>query len=148
MMDNIIFLQDWFNELKEDEFSPLSNEEVSYILYAAAIYSWTGERTNFEETFDRRDLNRVMAPYYAQIDKIKDYRAASGKNNIASGNQSYDSEKVKELAAQGVSQKKICQMLGYDETRSRSLSSNKGYKEGREIFLKQKSKKLSELTNF
>lgn len=131
--DNIIFLKEWYEELINDEFAPLTAEEFSYILYAATMYSWNGEKTNFEETFGRKDLNRMMAPYYAQIDKIVNYRDKS--KVVKEGNQSYDDEAIKALAAQGVTQRKICQTLGYDETKSRSLSSNRGYKEGRKLYL-------------
>lgn len=138
MANNIVFLEKWKNELMEDEFSPLNEEEVAYIIYAAAIYCWTGEKTNFEEVFDRVDLNRVMAPYYTQIDNIANYKVSMGVNP-ARGKQAYDSEAIRELAAQGLSQKEICKRLGYDESKSRSLSSNRGYREGREQYLAGRS---------
>ena len=72
--NNIIFLEKWYEDLINDEFSPLSAEEVAYIMYAAAVYEWTGEKTNFAETFDRGDLNRVMAGFYPQIDSIRNYK--------------------------------------------------------------------------
>ena len=134
--DQIIFLQEWFNELANDEFTPASPEELAYILYAATRYSWFREKTNFEEVFDRADLNKIMTTYYAQIDRITGYRENSGKNN-----QKYDNEAVKALAAKGLSQKAICMELGYDVSKARSLSSNSGYREGREIF--KNSKDLS-----
>lgn len=136
--DQIIFLQEWFNELANDEFTPASPEELAYILYAATRYSWFGEKTNFEETFNRADLNKIMSTYYAQIDRITGYRKSSGK-----GNQKYDNDAVKELAAKGLSQKAICIELGYDVTKARSLSSNSGYRQGREIF--KESQKLLEV---
>ena len=144
--DQIIFLQEWFNELANDEFTPASPEELAYILYAATRYSWFREKTNFEEVFDRADLNKIMTTYYAQIDRITGYRENSGKNN-----QKYDNEAVKALAAKGLSQKAICMELGYDVSKARSLSSNSGYREGRALYkngqnLSENNKTESELT--
>ena len=140
--DQIIFLQEWFNELANDEFTPASPEELAYILYAATRYSWFREKTNFEEVFDRADLNKIMTTYYAQIDRITGYRENSGKNN-----QKYDNEAVKALAAKGLSQKAICMELGYDVSKARSLSSNSGYREGREIFKNSKDLSVSNKTD-
>ena len=131
-MSNIIFLKNWYDELINDEFSPLSAEEMAYILYAAAMYSWEGVKTNFKDTFGRADLNRVMAPYYTQIDNILKYKSSS--NNVAVGNQSYNNFAISDLASKGFTQKEICQILGYDESKSRSLSTNKGYREGRALY--------------
>lgn len=133
MASNIVFLEQWKDELLNDEFAPMNEEEVAYMMYAAAIYCWTGEKTDFKEVFDRGDLNRVMAPYYAQIDNITNYK--ENLKRTVEGKQSFDNEAIKELAIQGISQKEICRRLGYDEARSRSLSSNRGYKEGRAIFM-------------
>ena len=138
MANNIVFLEKWYEDLINDEFSPLSAEEVAYVLYAAAMYEWTGEKTNFAEVFNRGDLNRVMAVYYPQIDSIKNYKT-NMKVNPVEGKQAYDNEAIKQLAAQGISQKEICRQLGYDESRSRSLSTNRGYREGRELYLKKGS---------
>ena len=140
--DQIIFLQEWFNELANDEFTPASPEELAYILYAATRYSWFREKTNFEEVFDRADLNKIMTTYYAQIDRITGYRENSGKNN-----KKYDNEAVKALAAKGLSQKAICMELGYDVSKARSLSSNSGYREGREIFKNSKDLSVSNKTD-
>ena len=53
-----------------------------------------------------------------------------------------DNDAVRDLAAKGLSQKAICMELGYDVNKARSLSSNSGYREGRELY--KKSQKLSE----
>ena len=132
--NNIIFLEKWYEDLINDEFSPLSAEEVAYIMYAAAVYEWTGEKTNFAEIFDRGDLNRVMAGFYPQIDSIRNYKVNMNVSPTG-GKQAYDNDAIKQLAAQGLSQKEICRRLGYDEAKSRSLSSNRGYREGREEYL-------------
>ena len=131
--DKIIFTKEWYDEImKGDDFVETTPQEMAYILYAAAIYSFTGEKTNIGETFGREynGLNRTMSGYYGQIDRI----IQSGK--IQTGkNQKYDNEAIKSLAAQGYSQVKICQELGYDVSKSKSLSSNPGYKEGRKLWI-------------
>ena len=133
MASNIVFLEQWKDDLLNDEFAPLSEEEIAYLIYAAATYCWSGEKTDFNEVFNRPDLNRVMAPYYTQIDNIVNYK--DNMKKVTEGKQTFDNDAIKELAAQGVSQKEICRRLGYDEARSRSLSSNRGYREGRAIFM-------------
>ena len=133
MASNIVFLEQWKDELMNDEFAPLTEQEVAYLVYAAAIYCWSGEKTDFEAVFNRPDLNRVMASYYFQIDNIVNYK--DNMKKVTEGKQTFDNEAIKELAAQGISQKEICRRLGYDEARSRSLSSNRGYREGRAIFM-------------
>ena len=132
MASNIVFLEQWKDELMNDEFCPLSDEEMAYVLYAAAMYSWTGQKTNFKDTFNRADLNRVMAPYYAQIDNILKYREGM-RQNIKS-RQTLDKEAIKDLASRGFTQKQICAELGYDEDKYKSISSNPGWKEGRRLF--------------
>ena len=132
--DNIIWLDKWEKTLREDEFAPASNEDIAFMLYAAKVYCMTGNKTNFKEVFNRPDLNKAMAPYYPQIDSIVNYRVDQGKNNKKQGNQSYDNERVKNLAMRGYTQKQICITLGYDESKSRSLSSNAGYRAGKAEF--------------
>lgn len=133
MASNIVFLEQWKDELLNDEFAPLNEEEVAYMMYAAAIYCWTGEKTNFKEIFDRVDLNRIMAPYYSQIDSILNYRE-NMRNNIR-GRQSLDKEEIKKLASRGFTQRQICEELGYDVDKLKSISSNPGWKEGRAIYI-------------
>lgn len=134
LCDDIIWLDEWEKSLREDEFAPASNEDIAFMLYAASVYCKTGNKTNFAEVFNRPDLNRAMAPYYLQIDKIIHFRANNGKNNKKEGNQSYDAEKIKVLAMKGYTQKEICRVLGYDESKSRSLSTNTGYRTGKDEF--------------
>ena len=43
------------------------------------------------------------------------------------------------MAAQGFTQVSICQQLGYDVSKSKSLSSNPGYKAGRELWKEKAS---------
>lgn len=134
-MDKMIFMRDWYESIMNDEYIETTEQEMSYILYAAMQYCFTGEKINLGEVFGNefRGLNRSMPNIYSQIDKIMSYNEKQGKKN-----QKYDNDAIEALAAQGYSQKEICRELGYDESKSRSLSSNAGYKRGREKFLIEK----------
>lgn len=153
LSEDIVFLDEWENDLMNDEFAPASVEDVAFMLYAAKKYCRTGEKTNFAEVFNKPELNAQMKSYYPQIDKIINYRKGNGENNKKNGNQSYDNEAVKALVLKGFTQKEICRALGYDESKSRSLSTNKGYREGSALFAKLskeekdkiKSQKVSEI---
>lgn len=135
-MDKMIFMKDWYESIISDEYVETTEQEMSYILYAAMQYCFTGEKINLGDVFgsEFRGLNRSMPNIYSQIDKIMTYNEKQGKRN-----QKYDNDAVEALAAQGYSQKEICRELGYDESKSNSLSSNAGYKRGRERFLNEKN---------
>ena len=134
MRDSMIFQKAWFESIADDELLETSPQEMAYILYAAARYCYYDEKINMGEVFGNefKSLNRDMPNIYTQIDKIANYGSTFG--NGKSGNQKYDSEKIEELARQGMTQKEICEELGYDVSKSRSLSSNAGYKRGRAAF--------------
>lgn len=144
-MSEIIFLKKWEDSLRNAEIDPFTEEEIAFMMYAAVHYGRDGEKTDFEKVFNRKDLNRVFNSYYVQIDSIKDFKNKQGENNVAQGNQSYDNDAIKELAMQGYTQKEICRKLGYDEKKSRSLSSNKGYRAGIEIFKQLPPQQQNEL---
>lgn len=135
-MDKMIFMKDWYESIMSDEYIETTEQEMSYILYAAMQYWFTGEKINLGTVFGNefKGLNRSMPTIYSQIDKMAEYIDKQGKKN-----QKYDNDAVEELAAQGMSQKEICRALGYDESKSNSLSSNAGYKRGRDRFLNEKS---------
>lgn len=128
MADRMIFQKKWYESLMEDEYSDITDQEMAYILYAAMMYSFEGGRTDLGATFGEefKSLNRVMPNIYSQIDNIENYN-----NKFQGKNQKYDNEAIKALAAEGYTQKEICLKLGYDPAKSRSLSSNRGYIEGR-----------------
>ena len=128
MADKMIFQKKWYESLMEDEYSDITEQEMAYILYAAMIYSFEGGRTDLSATFgpEFKSLNRVMPNIYSQIDSIENYN-----NKFQGKNQKYDNDAIRALAAEGYTQKEICLKLGYDPAKSRSLSSNKGYIEGR-----------------
>ena len=135
-MANIIeSVKTWIEEIENDQYLNMSKVEISYITYATCRYIWYNEKTNMSEFFgeEYKNLNLAMSNIYSQVDKIKNYRKDDVENNIK-----YDSEKIKELRLKGYTAKEICVELGYPESKSKSLTSNKGWKEAN-IELKQKS---------
>lgn len=135
MADRFTFMKDQFDAEMEDENNQTTEQEMAYILFAAAKFAFTGEKINIGEVFGKefKGLNRSMPNIYTQIEKIINYG-----EKFQGANQKYNDEEVKALAAQGLTQKEICEQLGYDASKSKSLSSNKGYKEGRQLFLERK----------
>lgn len=131
MGSKLTFMKNWYDAIIEDKYVETSPQEMAYILYAAANYAFFGERIDMGEVFGEefKGLNRSMPNIYSQMDNIKEF----GERNKRV-NQRYDNEKVKELAALGYTQKEVCLELGYDVDKSKSLSSNKGWKEGKAIF--------------
>lgn len=136
-MDKVVFQKAWYDAIMEDSFNEFSSQEIAYILYAAAMYSFFGKKVNLGEEFGEefKHLNIAMPNIYSQIDNIVDYGVAQGQRN-----QKYNNEAIRELASQGLTQKEICLKLGYDVSKSKALSSNVGYKEGRAIYLKKERK--------
>ena len=131
----MVFLQSWYDAIMSDEYLETTDQEMAYILYAAMLYSFNGEKTNLGAVFgpEFKGLNRAMPNIYSQIDNIQEYGDKNGAKN-----QKYNNDKIRELAAQGLTQKEICIQLGYDVNKCRSLSSNKGYIEGRSEYISQK----------
>lgn len=133
--DKMIFQKDWYEGIVNNEYVETTEQEMAYILYAAMRYCFYDETIDLGETFGKefKGLNRDMSNIYTQINKIKNW-----SENMSSKNQKYDDPRIKELAAKGYTQKQICIELGYDESKSKSLSSAALYKEGRAIFLASK----------
>ena len=75
-MDKMIFMRDWYESIMNDEYIETTEQEMSYILYAAMQYCFTGEKINLGEVFgsEFRGLNRSMPNIYSQIDKIMSYK--------------------------------------------------------------------------
>lgn len=141
-MDKFTFLKRWFDAEMQDENNQTTEQEMAYILFAAAKYAFEGEKINMGEVFgkDFRGLNRSMPNIYSQMDNIKIW--TENNQNV---NQKYDNESIKKLAEEGLTQKAICEKLGYDINKSKSLSSNAGYRAGRQIFLERKKKEKESL---
>ena len=128
-------VKEWIKEVEDDEFCNTTNVEIGCICYAIFRYIWNDEKTNMTEFFGEEytHLNRNMSNIYKQIDRIKGF-----KNNETNTNVKYDAEKIKELRLQGLNTKEICEKLGYPVEKSRSLTSNKGWKEAGEILKNRK----------
>ena len=134
-MDKLTFMKQWWDAILKDDALDMTPQDMACILYAAACYAFNGEKIKIGEVFgnEYRGLNMAMPNIYSQMDNIKEY---GEKNKIK--NQKYDNEAIKELAAQGLTQREICLELGYDVSKCKSLSSNQGYKDGRDIFRQEK----------
>ena len=131
MADKAIIMKDWIDKIVDDPYVETTPLELGCILYATCQYWWNEEMTNIGDVFGKEyaSLNRSMANIYSQIDKMRNYRAEDAKAHTK-----YDSDQIKELRLQGHTAKEICQLLGYPESRARSLTSNKGWIEaGKEL---------------
>lgn len=134
-MDKLIFMKKWYDAIMNDKIVETTPQEMAYILYAAAKYAFEGEKINFGSEFgpEFKGLGRAMPNIYSQMESIKEYG-----EKFQGVNQKYNDDEVRELASRGMTQKEICEELGYDSAKSKSLSSNKGYKEGRKMYLENK----------
>jgi hypothetical protein len=134
-MDKMIFQKDWYEGIVNNEYVETTEQEMAYILYAAMRYCFYDETTDLGEVFGKefKGLNRDMSNIYTQIDKIKNWSEDLGKKN-----QKYDDPRIEELAAEGLTQKEICLELGYDPSKSKSLSSVAYYTKGRARYLEKK----------
>ena len=132
-MSKVVILEDWIEDLKKDKnlSSGMTPYSEAYILYALYKYNISGEQVDLGEVFGAPNgiLNFVLPGLYTQIDKIK------GTHKGVTKASKYDNEAIEELAASGMGPKAICDELGLDPAKAKSLSSNKGYKAGRERFL-------------
>lgn len=134
--DKLTFMKTWYDSVKGDKFNATTDQEMAYVLFAAYQYAVTGTPIDLGDVFgpEFRGLNRCMPNIYDQMDRIDNWgRENSGKN------QKYDPDAIYRLAKLGRTQKEICEELGYDVSKYRSISSNKGWlrakaEEGTEIF--------------
>lgn len=138
------FMGKWLTSLETDSYIDLSEEEIAFIVLATVRYGLRDEKTNFEEKYGKefKMLNMAMPNIYNQIDSIKHYDPTGKKIS-----EKYDSEQIKELRLQGMSAKQICAELGYDINSSKSLTSNKGWKEAGEITKKKQELQEENLSN-
>lgn len=138
MADKMIFQRKWYDAIKNDDYIETTEQEMAYILYAAMIYSFEGERIDIGEVFGKefKGLNRSMPNIYSQIDNIKDW---SDKMNEAK--RKYDSDRIRELRLQGLSAREICIAEGYGEDKANNITSNRGWKEAGEILKGNKIQK-------
>lgn len=131
-MSKIVILEDWIEDIKNDKnlAGGINEQAIAYILYALYQYNVTGEQVDLGAIFGGAAgiLNFVVSGLYSQVDKIK------GVHKGSKGSK-YDNEAIEELAASGMGPKAICEELGLDPAKAKSLSSNKGYKAGRDRYL-------------
>jgi len=141
LADGVTLMSKWFEDIKDDPNLKVTDQDIAYMTFAATQYGFYGIKTDLGEMFgsEFRGLNMCMPNIYGQIDNMKGFDPKNGKYK-------YDSEKVKELAAQGKTAKEICKMLGYPEDRAKSLTSNKGWIEGRKL-LSENAEECTESTD-
>lgn len=135
MADKMIFQRKWYDAIKNDEYIETTDQEMAYILYAAMIYSFEGERIDIGEVFgaEFKGLNRSMPNIYSQIDNIKDW-----SDKMSDAKRKYDPERIKELRLQGYTARQICEIEHYGADKANNITSNRGWKEAGEILNKQK----------
>ena len=123
MADKMIFQRKWYDAIKNDEYIETTDQEMAYILYAAMIYSFEGERIDIGEVFgaEFKGLNRSMPNIYSQIDNIKDW-----SDKMSDAKRKYDPERIKELRLQGYKAREICEIEGYDVSKANNITSNRG----------------------
>jgi len=141
--DNVIIMKKWIDDIVNDEnLDDINEQKIAYILYAAVMYGFSGEKINIGAVFGKEFgvLNYAMSNIYGQIDNIKNYDPSDG-NNIK-----YDSETIKELRLKGYKAKEICIELGYPADKAKSLTSNKGWIEAGKILKEQKEKSVQNST--
>lgn len=128
----LIFMKDQYDAIMNDDVEATTEQEMAYILFAAAQYAFNKEKINIGEVFGKefKGLNRSMPNIYSQMDRIKIWTEEQGKINVK-----YDADAIKELKVNNptMTAKQICIELGYPEENARSLTSNKGWKEAQQI---------------
>lgn len=119
----VVLLKEWVDSLNNN----LSPEDAAKVVYAIVNYSLYDKKIEIDKT-----LQPVVDSYYTQIDKILQKYPTGAKGR----REKYDNEKIKELAARGMSVTDICKEMGVEY--SRGIYSTKGYKEGHAQWLKVK----------
>lgn len=129
MAEKMTVMAKWFADVREDPYLELTEQDMAYIMYATIQYGLTGEKTNFGEIFGDgyRALSMAMPNIYGQIDNIQHY-------NEGVGTVKYDKDAIKELSSQGMTAKQVCEALGYPLDKAKSITSNKGWIEGRKMW--------------
>lgn len=115
------FMGKWLDDIENDPNFELTEEEKAYITYAAVKFGLTGEKINIGEVFGKEfnGLNMAMSNIYGQIDNIQSYNP--NRKTI------YDENAIYELRLKGFTAVQICEELGYDVAKAKSLTSNKGW---------------------
>lgn len=131
-MNKITIMEDWIKSLENDPIigGTINETAVSMILYGLYQYGVTGEKVDLGKVFGKQFAvyNYALLGLYPQVDKMQKYSKGVNKGG------KYDNDAIRELASQGMGPKAICEKLGYDSASAKSISSNKGYKDGREEY--------------
>lgn len=122
----VILLNDWVNDIN----SSLSEEDAKDVIYAIVQYSLYDKRIEVKDS-----LKATVLSYLTQVDKITKKHPIAGTGR----KEKYDADAIRELASQGLDLRAICEKLGIPF--SRGIYSNRGYKEGREIWTKSQEVK-------
>jgi len=136
MSDSVKLMKKWFDDIQGDEIvGGLSAQEMAYVIYAAAHYGFSSEKTNFEMEFGKefKNLAFIMPNIYGQIDNISSYPDKMG-NNVK-----YDADQIYQLRMEGKTGKEICKILGLPLDKERSLSTNPGWKKAKKDLDAQKN---------
>ena len=130
-MNKVTIMEDWISALENDPKlgGSMNETAIAYLLYGLYKYGVSGEKIDLGEVFGQNAgvLNFVLMGLYPQIDKMQNFSKGEHKGG------KYNNEAIKELAIQGCGPKEICERLGYDPSVAKSISTNRFYKEGREI---------------
>ena len=146
-MGKVTLKSDWFDAIREDEtLGGISEEQMAYIIYAATMYGFTGEKVNIGNVFGKEFavLNFCMTNIYSQIDRIKVYSEEQGKVN-----EKYDADAIKELKINNpqMTAKEICRELGYPESKAKSITTNKGWLEAQSMIKSKNIEIVQKLTD-
>ena len=133
MADKITLRKKWFDDVINDPNFETDEQELAYMIYAAVMYGFNGEKIDIGEVFGKefKGLNRSMPNIYGQIDNIKNYDFGTGNKT------KYDAEMIRDLRLQGLTAKQICKELGISEDKARSLTSNRGWLEAGKILTEE-----------
>ena len=128
MADGVTLMSKWFEDIKDDPNLKITDQDIAYMIFAAAQYGFYGVKVDLGETFgpEFRGLNMCMPNIYGQIDRIKGYDPRDGKLK-------YDNERIKELRLEGKTAKEICEILGYPAEKAKSLTTTKGWLEAKKL---------------
>jgi hypothetical protein len=145
--NKVTLMEKWFDDIRNDEnLVNLTEQDIAYIMYAAANYGFTGQKTDIGAVFgsEFRGLNFAMSNIYGQIDRISGYG-----NKMSNGRKvKYDSEAIKNLRlTKHCTAVQICDELGYDRECAKSILSNKGWVEAGKILAEQKAKEIQKSTD-
>ena len=146
-MDKVTLKRDWFDAIRNDEtLGGVTEEQMAYIIYAATMYGFTGEKVNIGNVFGKEFtvLNFCMTNIYSQIDRIRVYNEEQGK-----ANEKYDADAIRDLKVNNpqMTAREICRELDYPESKAKSITTNKGWLEAQRIIRSKNTEIVQKLTD-